>query len=96
VEESLRIAKQLIRDRLPDVDLSLELKRARNGEVRENFSDRLTIGDDETTRVQRMKRPRSKSSDALSPWPTVSYPHDSNDAKSDIFRLQTGPPMGPH
>jgi transcriptional regulatory protein GAL4 len=87
VEESLRIAKQLILTRLPDVDLSLELKRARNGEVGENFSDRLTSGDDQTTRVQRVKRPRSKSSDALSPRPTVSYPHDSNDAESDIFNF---------
>jgi transcriptional regulatory protein GAL4 len=87
VEESLRIAKQLIRDRLPDVDLSLELKRARNGELGENFSDRITGGEDETTRVQRVKRPRSKSSDVLSPRPTVSYAHDSNDAESDIFNF---------
>jgi hypothetical protein len=39
VEESLRIAKQLILTRLPDVDLSLELKRARNGEERISLID---------------------------------------------------------
>lgn len=87
VEESLRIAKQLIRDRLPNVDLSLELKRARNGAMGENFSDRPTSGDDETARFQRVKRPRGKSSEALSPRPTVSYPHDSNDTESDIFNF---------
>jgi transcriptional regulatory protein GAL4 len=85
VEESLRIAKQLIRDRLPDVDLSLELRRARNGDLGGNFSSRATSSDDETTRVQRVKRPRSESCGSLSPQANVSYPLYSNNAEEDMF-----------
>jgi transcriptional regulatory protein GAL4 len=85
VEESLRIAKQLIRDRLPDIDLSLELRRARNGDLGGNFSGRATSGDDEMTRVQRVMRPRSEPGDSLSPQPNVTYPRYSNGAEEDLF-----------
>ncbi len=87
VEESLRIATQIIHNRLPDVDLSLELRRARNGEPKDNFSAGQASFEDISTRPPRLKRPRSGSQAGDTParHPNASGARHANDAESDLL-----------
>jgi hypothetical protein len=74
-------------DRLPDVDLSVELRHPRNGATKENFSERPASGDDETMKAQRVKKPRSESQtrDSSAQQPNVSYPRYSSGLESDML-----------
>ncbi|KAJ5826737.1 hypothetical protein N7447_003500 [Penicillium robsamsonii] len=86
VEESLRIATDIIRERLPDVDLLAELARARNGDTADWRDETREIAQDQLPQSARSKRSKvSPSCDFPGQMAYVSQ--ETNDAESNILSL---------
>lgn len=84
MEEQLRIATRIIAQRLPDVDLNVELQRSRNGEPGYESNTRREFSLEETPWVGSSKRQRGMS-DPYPPEQAASEIRRSDPVDSDLY-----------